>query len=353
MVLRLSCGLAVIAGAVVWVAAGRAHHEIRITFLAALPFLPLISLTRVRQASMQGLHRVSLGAMPEQLIQPVIFLFFLLAAAGAQVHIGGPAAMLANAAAGAVAFAAGVMLLRRSLPEAASRATPLYKSAEWFRAALPLVFVAGVAIVFAQADTLILGAFRDQSAVGIYSVAHKGSELISAVLMTQVSAFASTAANLYALRDMARLQRLVTKLARLTLLVSAPVIAGMIVFGRWYLVLYGPAFTGARATLAILSLGQAINVVSGCAGMLLVTTGHEHRIARAIGAGAITNVALSCALAPRWGAVGVAIGYAASMGLWNVWAAIDLYRLTGIDSTAFGCDSRTPAERGQAKAALG
>jgi O-antigen/teichoic acid export membrane protein len=325
----------------------------RITFIAALPFLPLISLTRVRQSIMQGFHRVSLGAMPEQLIQPGIFLIFLLAAVAARIHIGGPAAMIANALAGAVAFAAGVILLRRTLPDSAVQATPVYKSKEWFRSALPLVFVAGVAIVFAQADTLILGAFRDQSAVGIYSVAHKGSELISAVLMTQVSAFASTAANLYALEDIARLQRLVTKLARFTLLISAPVIVAMVIFGRWYLLLYGPAFAGARATLAILSLGQAVNVASGCVGMLLVTTGHEHRVARAIGAGAIANVALSCALAPRWGAEGVAVAYAASMVLWNVWAAIDLYRLTGIDSTVLARLSPAGKQKAAANAAAG
>jgi len=336
VVLRLSIAIAIVAGACIWVAAGPRNQETRITFIAALPFLPLISLTRVRQSMMQGLHRVSLGAMPEQLIQPGLFLLFLASAAFLDLHPGAPIAMVVNALAAAVAFAGGVALMRRSLPEGVVRSTPVYKSKEWFGFALPLVFVAGVAVVFGQADTLILGLFRDQAAIGIYSVAHKGSELISVVLTTQVSAFASTAANLFALRDMERLQRLVMKLARLTVSLSVPAMIAMIGFGHWYLLLFGHGFAAARPTLVILSIGQVANVATGCAGMLLAITGHEHRLARIIGWGAIANVTLSCALAPKWGAEGVAVAYAASMVLWNVWAAIDLYRLTGIDSTFTG-----------------
>jgi O-antigen/teichoic acid export membrane protein len=239
-------------------------------------------------------------------------------------------------AAAAAAFIAGAILMRRSLPQAAVQFVPVYKSNEWFRIALPLVFVAGVAVVFAQADTLILGVFRDQTAIGIYTVAHKGSELIGVVLATQISAFASTAANLYALRDLERLQRLVVRLTRITMLLSLPAIVAMIGFGQWYLFLFGHGFAAARTTLAILSAGQVVNVASGCAGMLLAMTGHERRLARAIAAGAIANVTLSCALAPRWGAEGVAVAYAASMILWNIWAAIDLYRVTGINCTVLG-----------------
>ena len=336
VVFQFSVAIAVVAGACVWIAAGPAHHESRITFITALPFLPLISLTRVRQSMMQGLHRVSLGAMPEQLIQPGLFLLFLAGSALLGFHPGAPAAVGANAVAAAAAFAAGVVLMRRSLPDGVAQSTPVYKSKEWFGFALPLVFVAGVAVVFGQADTLILGFFRDQAAIGIYSVAHKGSELISVVLMTQISAFASTAANLYAVRDMERLQRLVMKLARLTALLSVPAIIAMIGFGRWYLLLFGHGFAAARVTLVILSVGQVVNVATGCAGMLLAITGHERRLARIIAWGALVNVALSCTLAPRWGAEGVAAAYAASMVLWNVWAAIDLYRLTGIHCTVLG-----------------
>ena len=335
-VLAVSCGLALAAGLVASRVPESPQSRMHLTFRVALLFLPLIALTRVRQAVMQGLHLVTLGAMPEQLVQPGLLLTFLGIAYSLHYRLTASAGMFANVAAAAAAFALGAYLLSRSLPPEVKRAAPVYRDREWVRSSIPLVFTAGVAVLFAQADTLILGAFKGAAAVGFYTVAHKGSELIGVVLAAQISAFASTASNLYALGEKERLQRIVTRLARWTLLISMPLAIAMIVFGRWYLLLYGPGFVQARTTLAILSVGQLGNVAMGCTGILLVMTGHEQRVAVAISVGAVANLALSFALAPRWGAEGVAIAYASSMILWNVWAAIDLYRRTGLNATALG-----------------
>lgn len=339
-VLWLSCGLAALAAAGLLLLVPPSHSDIRVTFMAALPFLPLICLTRVRQAIMQGLHRASLGALPEQLIQPALLLAFLVVAEARHLRITAVHAMIANIAGAALAFAAGAAMMRRALPRQVSEFSPICYGRKWLGGALPLVFVTAVGVVFGQADTLILGAFKGDSAVGIYSIAHKGSELIGLVLMAQITAFASTTADLYSRGDTLRLQRMITRLARVTFLLSAPAVIVMAGFGRYYLMLYGRAFAGAKLTLAILSIGQAMNVAAGGVGMLLVMTGHERRVARAIGAGAVANVLLSCALAPRWGAEGVAVSYAASMVFWNVLAVFDLYRLTGLDSTIVGLGFR-------------
>ncbi|MEP6714270.1 MAG: oligosaccharide flippase family protein [Terriglobia bacterium] len=335
-VLLISCGTGLIAALVALLLPRSAQSGIRGTFLVALFFLPLITLTRVRQAAMQGLHKVALGALPEQLVQPGLLLLCLGIALAAGYQLSASIAMLVNVASAAVAYGLGAYLLRRSLPPEIAQAIAVYRHRQWIRSALPLVFAAGIAVLFAQADTLILGAFRDTAMVGIYSVAHKGSELIGVILAAQVSALASTAANLYALGEIDRLQRIVTRLARWTLLGSAPVALVMIFYGPWYLRLYGPSFAQGAVTLAILCAGQIANVALGCVGILLVATGNERRVAVAIGAGAVANVGLSFALAPRWGAEGVAVAYSASMILWNVWAAVDLYRRTGLQTTALG-----------------
>ncbi|MDQ6677561.1 MAG: flippase [Acidobacteriota bacterium] len=335
-VLLVSCASAMLAAFVSWLLPQSAHGGIRPTFLLALFFLPLITLMRVRQAAMQGLHQVTLGALPEQLVQPGLLLAFLAVVYTTRHRLGAPAAMLANLTAAAVAYGLGLYLLRRSLPAEMKAAAAIYRDGEWIRSSLPLMFVAGVAVLFAQADTLILGAFRSTAEVGLYTLAHKGSELIGIILTVQVAAFASTAANLYALGEIDRLQRIVTRLARWTLLGSAPVALFMLFFGRWYLRLYGPEYVQAAITLAILSAGQLASVSLGCVGILLIMTGHERRVAIAMTAGAVSNVGLSFALAPHWGAEGVAVAYSASIILWNVWAAVELYRRTGLHATALG-----------------
>jgi O-antigen/teichoic acid export membrane protein len=335
-VLAVSVSIAAVAAIAAWLAHGSLRPQTLVTFWMALPFLPLITLTRVRQATMQGLHRVALGALPEQLVQPGLLLAFLAAVALFHLRLLPPVAMAANVGAAACAFALGAWLLFRTLPPRARYAAPVYRNRQWIGSALPLMFLAGVSALFGQADTLILGAMRGGATVGIYSVAHKGSEMIGVLLNAQISAFASSAASLYALGDRQRLQNLVTRLTRVTLLASAPIALGFIVFAKWFLMLYGPEFVPAHATLAILSVGQLVNVGMGCVGVLLVVTGNERDVAVAIGAGAAANVVLSFALAPRWGAEGVAAAYVAGMILWNGWAMVALYRKTGIDSTAAG-----------------
>ena len=136
-----------------------------------------------------------------------------------------------------------------------------------------------------------------------------------------------------------RLQSLVTRLARWTLLFSAPVGVALIVFGDRFLWFYGAQFAAARTALSILCFGQLVNVGMGSVGLLLIMTGHEIQAARAVGAAAIANIALTAALEQRWGSDGAAVAYAASMILWNVWMAISLYRKVGIHSTALGTPS--------------
>ena len=275
--------------------------------------------------------------MPEQLIQPGLLLIFLLTAYF-QPHfrLTAPLAMGFNVIGAAAAFAVGTALLCRTLPREVKEAPPVFRNLALARSAIPMLFIAGASVLFGQVDTLILGALKGTASVGIYSVAHRGADFVSFALNVQNTAFASTAASLFALGDRERLQRLITRLARWTFLASAPLGLGLILFGRWFLYFYGPNFMGARLALAILSFSQLINVGVGAVGLLLVVTGHERDAAAALGAGAAANILLSFALVPRWGAEGAAAGYAISMTLWNVWMAVVLYRKVGIHATILG-----------------
>jgi O-antigen/teichoic acid export membrane protein len=338
-VLLVSLGLALLAAALAWALRGRWPSPIMLpTFWVALILLPLVTLTRVRQGAMQGLHRVALGAMPEQLIQPALLVGLLsMAYLFWRQRLTAPLAMGLNVGAAAVAFAVGAVLLYRTLPLPVKEAAPVYRDMAWARSALPLVFIASMGVLFGQADTLILGAIKGAQAVGVYSVAHKGAEFITFALVVQNAAFASTAASLYAARDFERLQRLVTRLARWTLLACLPLAIVMIGFGYWFLLYcYGPQFTQARTALAILSFGQLVSVGIGSVGVLLVMTGHERDCATGIAAGAVANILLNLLLVPRWGTEGAAVAYAGSMILWNVLMAVLLYRKVGLHSTPLG-----------------
>lgn len=332
-----SVGVGAAAAAVAWALRGRWSGQQLSTFCVALFLLPLITLTRVRQAALQGLHRVVLGSTPERLIQPALLLAFVVAAYWyGHAALTAPVAMGLNVLATGIAFAVGVRWLRRALPSGVRDAAPEYRGRDWARSALPMAFLAGMGVLFGQAGTLTVGAFKGASAVGVYSVADKGSELLAFILIAQNAAFSSTAASLYAAGDLTRLQRLATRIARLTLLASLPLAVLFIGFGHWFLLFcYGALYTQAQHALAILSVGQLVNIAAGLNVVLLMMTGHERDAATAISVSAVSNVALNLFLVPTWGLDGAAVSSATSLVIVNVLATLALYRRTGISSTAF------------------
>ncbi len=333
-----SVAFAVLGGLAAWLFLGReASPGMLSTFRMALLLVPLVALTRVRQAAMQGFHRVALGSLPEQLIQPAILVALLLPIYFFNRDgLTAPVAMSLTVVSTLIAFATGVTLLYRTIPEPARAAAPLTRNLGLMRSALPILVVAGISVLFGQADTIILGALKGAASVGVYTVAHKGAEFVSFPLVVQNAAFASTIASLYTLGEHERLQRLITRLTRWTLVAAAPVCLVLIALGRWFLYLYGPQFSGARLTLAILSAAQLFDVALGPVGVLLVMTGHERDAAMATCFGAVANVALTFALVPRWGSEGAAVAYGVGMVLWNILAAVALYRRVGLHSTALG-----------------
>lgn len=101
------------------------------------------------------------------------------------------------------------------------------------------------------------------------------------------------------------------------------------------LALFGPGFPAGAPALAILALGQFVNVACGSVGTVLIMTGHERLVVRRISVAAAANAILSAALIPIWGAIGAAIGSATSTILWNVLLAWDVRQRLGIRATTF------------------
>ena len=96
------------------------------------------------------------------------------------------------------------------------------------------------------------------------------------------------------------LQAEVTHAARLVLLLTAPVVAVLVLFGGHVLSLFGPTFKTAWLPLVILVVPQLINAATGTAGYLLVMTRFERQAAALFGISALANVSLNLALIPDW-----------------------------------------------------
>jgi O-antigen/teichoic acid export membrane protein len=309
---------------------------LRSPFVIAMALVPVLSLSLLRQAAMQGLHRVARGMLPESLVRPGLLVVLVGGAAIASVELDAAEAVGLTLLAGAVSLCVGALLLRAHLPGPARSASPSYESRAWLRSALALTVLGGVTIVDTQSGTVMLGLLAGPEEAGVYAAAMRLAEVVSFVLLAVNAPLAPHVSRLYAAGRIDELQRLVTGAAKAILVLTTPLVVVLLVLGDLPLRLFGDEFTGGRDALAILALGQLFNALMGSVGILLIMTGHERDVLLSVACATLLGIGLAAALIPPLGEEGAAIGRVASLVSWNVALTILTYRRIGIRATAVG-----------------
>jgi O-antigen/teichoic acid export membrane protein len=334
--LAIAVALALLAGLVAWLASGRVDGPL-LAFWVGMIGLPFLAAGRVLEGGLMGLHRVVLGQFPEYLLRPLLLLAAIVLAVAVLGRIdAGVAVTLYVVTLAAATLVAGV-LLRRRTPSEVRRAPPRYEDRAWLASALLLAFLSGTAIVNSQTGVVLLGLLADSEAAGLYAVAQRGALLVAFPLAAVNSAIAPTAARLWAAGERVELQRLVTLGARGVLLAALPVAGAFLAFGGPILALvFGAEFGAAATPLAVLSIGQLANAVTGSVAVLLVMTGHQRQAAIGTAAGAVLNVVVAAALIPRFGVDGAALAAAGSLVISNGWMVVAARRRLALDTTAVG-----------------
>ncbi len=302
-----------------------------LTLLLGLLLLPLRTKLLVQQSAMQGLRHVVFGQLPEQVVQPL--LFFVVVALLYVVGKGLASPLLAMALTlltTVVALGYSSSLMKRAVPPDVRSAAPTYETRLWLAAAVPFAISRGLQTLGGQIDTLLLGALSGTEAVALFTVALRGTQLVSILLISVNVALAPNIAHLYAQGDRQNLQRVMTQGARVSLAGALPLALGFIVLGGEFLRLYGTDFTGAETALALLSLGQLVNAATGSVGLLLMMTGFERQTTALIGLSVVLNVVVDVLLIPSMGIDGAAIGSGVSLAARNialVWLAWRWHRI--------------------------
>jgi O-antigen/teichoic acid export membrane protein len=334
-VLAASVGVATLAAGVGWVVL-EPHDGLRLAFVLGLASLPLMTLTSLRQAAMRGFNHIVGGQWPELLLRPVLIVALSLLAWLVLPRLGIPFnavwAVGAALAATAVAFVVGALLLFRVLRDEAESAPPSAEPGRWLKRALPFMVISGMYVLNARTDVVMLGALADTDAVGLYTPATRGAELISFVLLAVNTALSPTLARLFAEGKRAQLEAATARSTRLITLATLPLAFAMVLLGEIFLRLFGPEFVAGYTAMVILSAGQLINAATGTVGTLLNMTGFERDTALAVGFSAALNVLLNALLIPRFGIDGAAAATALSTLTWNALLAAFVYRRLGFYS---------------------
>ncbi len=337
IVFVVSLLLVILAAFVGWVLAKPDNAAMLYAFWFALVLLPMFSLIRLRQSSLQGLRKVVMGQMPEMFIRPVLFIFFIV---GTYFLLDGKLSaqlvILNLILATVITFLVLTYLYRKYLPRDIKSCMPVYETRLWIKSALPLLFVSSMHMINSRTDIIMLGAMKGSVFAGIYNVANNGAELITFVLFSLNAVLAPVISSVYATRDMEKLQNVITSTARVVLLLTIPIVFVLFFWGNNFLLLFGQEYMRGYTSLAILSTGNLFNIAMGSVGYLLIMTGYEREAVIGFGISAILNVVLNAILIPLWAMEGAAVATASSMVVWNIILAWFVWKRLRIHTTALG-----------------
>jgi O-antigen/teichoic acid export membrane protein len=235
----------------------------------------------------------------------------------------------------AAIFLAGVTWFLLQRTDFREKVTRIYEPRYWLRVCLPLLLVSSMGRLLTRIDVLMLGAIHSTDSAGIYGAATEVSALVSFGNVATNAIMAPMIAQLHSEVRKEELQRALRYCALGLMAFTLPVVIGILLFGRWIMMLFGVEFIEGYSALAILCVGQFFNAFAGPVGFLMTMTNYEKSAARILAFAVVANLALNAALIPTLGIIGAAIATATTTILWNALMLLFVWRKLRINPTIF------------------
>lgn len=222
-----------------------------------------------------------------------------------------PAIFFGAAAFGmAVAIAFESLAMARGFPAAVAKAPMEIRARDWMKRARSMWMSASVEAAAQYAEVMLLGFLVSPAVAGGYFVAARVANIF-AMLATGLHTYTvSHAANLFFSAETPRLQAMLRSVMTVALCMTAPILLVILFFGTRILGLFGPHYAAHFSTLIVLAAASFTAALAGPSPAILLTTGHERLYSRVISCALVVRIGLLLWLAPRYGALGAAVGWA-------------------------------------------
>ena len=296
-------------------------------FSIAIPFSVLLS---VFIAIFRGFGRVDAKVYFQDIIRPVLFLFFLITVVLFNLpFLGVFYAYILSIVVTCVVFMA-YMVEKYHLPiEKNSIGNPMTKKLLSF--SIPLLAVSMLTMVMSWTGTLMLGYFKTPDVVGLYNAALPLAHLLTTVIASVGFLYIPIISQLYGKNQMEELGRSYAISTKWCFMGTLPLFFIFFLFPGVVLnLLFGSRYIGAALVLQVLSLGFIFNSYFGLNYHTLIATGKSNFLLQCFLFSGAMNIALNVFLIPMFGAVGAAIASASSFAIVEVVMTVKLYTTSGI-----------------------
>jgi O-antigen/teichoic acid export membrane protein len=330
--LALSVGLFVLAEPIA-VSVLRQPAFTRVAWTVAL-LVPLMVVNAQLAASLQGLRRIHLAVLAEQIGQPTSRLLFigLLTLVGLTAETALVAAVLATL----VATALLLVQLRRSLGAVDALGRTVREPGQMLRFSLPVYFSNVVNAIGGNLQTIMLGTLSSLSAVGVFGIANHLNLLGSMFHSSVVSSSMPLFADLHDRADTDGVRRLYRTTSKWTLALNLPFFVIVLLFAPSLLAMFGGEFQQGSEALVILAFASLVNAGTGTSGAMLDMAGYT--VLKLLNSTVAVGLAvgLNVLLIPVLGVSGAAIallGSTATVNLLRLAEAAFLLRVVPYDGS--------------------
>lgn len=296
----------------------------------ALAVIPM-ALLNLHAEMLKGLKRI----LESQLVQSIGVPFLLalgLVLLGVNSHV--KAVAIIYVLATVFTMLAGFWLWRAGTPQL-REIEGKFQVGRLLSSSVPLFGVASMNIVMTRTPTFLLGVWGTSAEIGIFGMASRTVIVTSYILLAVNSIAAPKFAELYRQGDNEALAETVRNAAKLTVVLACPFLLLFIGAPGWIMQLFGTEFANGGLVLAILAVGEFINVITGLARYLLMMCGYERVVGINFVVVAVLNVVLCLVLIPWLGMVGAGIATAITVAINNVGLAYHVWRYLGICTMPF------------------
>jgi O-antigen/teichoic acid export membrane protein len=286
-------------------------------------------------ALFRGCRRAELAVFLSETVSTAVILawaagcLFLGAQATASMAMGGRLVMLG------LVLGAFVFLFPRLNKTWNWKTSTRERISAWRKSLSSLAWLKGVSITGGRLPVLILGMAIGPEPVALFSLSNRIAEMVILALSIVVMTTGPHLAELHAKQDYQRMQQLLTRSTIAISIWAIPITLVLIFAGRWLLSWFGPHFVAGYPLLVVLSIGQTVNAISGTVSLAMTMGGLERVVLKVQLAGLCITAVLCLTLIPVWGAMGAAIGAAASIIFLSVTLVVVLYRRLGIASSLY------------------
>jgi O-antigen/teichoic acid export membrane protein len=237
---------------------------------------------------------------------------------------------------GAVGVVVSVVLFLRILREDGliaklSGTRPRIPAREILTFTLPLMTTDLVYAAMLLSDVLLLGHFKGPGAVATLRAIQPAAQMNMLVFSSFLFLFTPAAARLFARNDRRGIDSVYWQTAAWIAILSSPIfLLTFSLAAPLTTLLFGSRYADSAVLLSILALGYYVQAALGFNGTTLMVIGRVRALVMVNVAAVVVNVSVNLVAIPRLGALGAAIGTAATLVLHNVLKQAMLWRLAGV-----------------------